>query len=78
MVTSKGIIQSETYNNETVIKGNKKIWFLNGDLVRLYHSSRSTGLVSVYNITIICSTLKCKQSNQPMTFEKYLLHNCND
>ena len=50
MVTGKGIIESQTYNNESVIKGSKKIWFLNGDLVRLYHSSRSTGLVSVYNI----------------------------
>jgi hypothetical protein len=51
MVTRKGIIESEDYNNDSVIKGSKKIWFLNGDLVRLYHSSRSTGLVSVYNIT---------------------------
>lgn len=51
MVTSKGIIQSEAYNNDSVIQGSKKIWFLNGDLVRLYHSSRSNGLVSVYNIT---------------------------
>jgi hypothetical protein len=51
MVTSKGIIQSEIYNNQDIIKGNKKIWFLNGDLVRLHHSSRSTGMVSVYNIT---------------------------
>jgi hypothetical protein len=51
MATSKGNIESQAYNNETVIKGNKKIWFLNGDLVRLHHSSRSTGMVSVYNIT---------------------------
>jgi hypothetical protein len=51
MATAKGKIQSEEYNNDSVIQGNKKIWFLNGDLVRLYHSSRSTGMVSVYNIT---------------------------
>ena len=51
MVTAKGKIQSQQYNNEPVVKGNKKIWFLNGDLVRLYHSSRSTGMVTVYNIT---------------------------
>jgi hypothetical protein len=50
MATSKGNIESQAYNNETVIKGNKKIWFLNGDLVRLHHSSRSTGMVTVYNI----------------------------
>jgi hypothetical protein len=51
MATPKGKIQSEEYNREPVIKGNQKIWFLNGDLVRLYHSSRSTGMVTVYNIT---------------------------
>jgi hypothetical protein len=51
MATSKGKIQSEEYNSEPVIKGNQKVWFLNGDLVRIYHTSRSTGLVSVYNIT---------------------------
>ena len=44
-------IESKDYNNKPVIKGNKKIWFLNGDLVRYYHSSRSTGMVTVYNIT---------------------------
>jgi hypothetical protein len=51
MATTKGKIQSEEYNSEPVIKGNQKIWFLNGHLVRLYHSSRSTGMVTVYNIT---------------------------
>ena len=50
MATAKGKIQSEAYNNEPVIVGNKKVWFLNGDLVRLHHSSRSTGMVTVYNI----------------------------
>jgi hypothetical protein len=51
MATAKGKIQSEEYNNESVIKGNQKIWFLNNDLVRFHHSSRSTGMVSFYNIT---------------------------
>ena len=51
MDTGKGIIENQIYNNKPVIKGSKKIWFLNGDLVRLYHSSRSTGLVSFFNIT---------------------------
>ena len=51
MATGKGKIESQEYNNEPVIKANKKIWFLNGDLVRLHHSSRSTGMVTVYNIT---------------------------
>jgi hypothetical protein len=50
MDTSKGIIKSEKYNSEPVVKGNQKVWFLNGDLVRIYHYNRSNGLVSVYNI----------------------------
>ena len=29
MVTTKGKIQGEIYNNEPVISGGKKIWFLN-------------------------------------------------
>ena len=51
MDTAKGKIQSQQYNNDSVIKGSKKLWFLNQDLVRLYHSSRSTGMVTFYNIT---------------------------
>ena len=51
MASRKGKIESQEYNNEPVVSGNKKIWFLNGDLVRLYHSSRSTGMVTVFNIT---------------------------
>ena len=44
-------LESKDYNSQPIVTGNKKIWFLNGDLVRIYHSSRSTGMVSVYNIT---------------------------
>lgn len=51
MVTRKGIIESEAYNNDPVIRGNQKVWFLNGDLVRPLHSSRSTGMMNFYNIT---------------------------
>jgi hypothetical protein len=51
MATGKRAIQNEVYNNEPIIKGNKKIWFLNNNLVRIYHSSRSTGMVTFYNIT---------------------------
>ena len=51
MDTSKGKIQSQAYNNQPVIKGKVKVWFLNGDLVRVYHNSRSTGMVTFYNIT---------------------------
>lgn len=50
MDTSKGKIVSQKYNNEPIIKGNQKVWFLNGDLVRPHHFNRSNGLVTVYNI----------------------------
>lgn len=41
---------SEEYNSASVLPGNKKVWFLNGDLVRIYHMGRSNGIMSVYNI----------------------------
>ena len=40
----------EEYNSSPVISGNKKVWFLNGDLVRVYHMNNSNGIMSVYNI----------------------------
>jgi hypothetical protein len=51
MATSKRKDFSEEYNSEPIVKGNKKVWFLNGDLVRPHHHSRSTGMVTFYNIT---------------------------
>jgi hypothetical protein len=51
MVTKKGTIESEKYNESPVIPGNKKVWFLNGDLVRIHHYNHSNGIMSVYNIT---------------------------
>ena len=51
MATSKRKDFSEEYNSEPVVKGNQKVWFLNGDLVRPHHHSRSTGMVTLYNIT---------------------------
>ena len=50
MATHVGKVTSEEYNNASIIKGNQKVWFLNGDLVRVHHYSRSNGLVAVYNI----------------------------
>jgi hypothetical protein len=46
----KGYRSREEYNNAPVITGNKNVWFLNGDLVRVYHLNRSNGIMSVYNI----------------------------
>lgn len=48
-MTKSAKIEHE-YNDEPVIKGNQKVWFLNGDLVRVHHNSRSTGMVALYNI----------------------------
>jgi hypothetical protein len=44
------MITREEYNSLPVIPGNQKVWFLNGDLVRIHHLNRSNGIVSVYNI----------------------------
>lgn len=43
-------IDGEGYNSSDIIPGNKKVWFLNGDLVRIHHLNKSNGIMSVYNI----------------------------
>jgi hypothetical protein len=43
-------VSREEYNSLPVIPGSKKVWFLNGDLVRIHHLNRSNGIMSVYNI----------------------------
>lgn len=48
---SGGFVSMEQYNQEPVIPGSKKVWFLNGDLVRVHHYNKSNGIMSVYNIT---------------------------
>lgn len=45
-----GAMSREEYNNSPIIPGNKKVWFLNGDLVRVHHLNKSNGIMSVYNI----------------------------
>ena len=40
----------EAYNSAPIITGSKRVWFLNGDLVRVHHLNRAGGIVSVYNI----------------------------
>ena len=51
MADRKGYRTSDEYNQASIISGNKKVWFLNGDLVRIHHLNRSNGIMSVYNIT---------------------------
>jgi hypothetical protein len=40
----------EAYNSAPAIPGSKKVWFLNGDLVRVHHLGKSNGIMSVYNM----------------------------
>ncbi len=44
-------LDREAYNSAPAITGSKKVFFLNGDLVRVHHFNRSNGIMSVYNIT---------------------------
>lgn len=44
------MISLEEYNNSPVIPGSKTVWFLNGDLVKVHHTNRSNGIVSLFNI----------------------------
>jgi hypothetical protein len=46
----RGYRTREEYNEAQIIPGNKKVWFLNGDLVRSHHINRANGIMSVYNI----------------------------
>jgi len=50
MATSKGNIESQEYNQSSIIKGSRAVWFLNKDLVRVHHYNRSDGTVALYNI----------------------------
>jgi len=50
MAVKKGNRTGEEYNIAPVIPGNKKVWFLNNDLVRVVHYNRSNGIMSIYNI----------------------------
>ena len=44
------MISREEYNSAPIIPGNKKVWFLNGDLVRSHHINRANGIMTVINI----------------------------
>lgn len=43
-------VTMQEYNASPPIVGSKKVWFLNGKLVRSHHINRSNGIMSVYNI----------------------------
>lgn len=44
------MVSREEYNQAPSIPGSQKVYFLNGDLVRVHHLNRSNGIMSVYNI----------------------------
>ena len=50
MGSKKGSIAAEGYNESEIIQASKRVWFLNGDLVRTHHLNKSNGIMSVYNI----------------------------
>jgi hypothetical protein len=50
MAKRHGQVDMVEYNSLPVIPGNKKVWFLNGDLIRVHHLNKSNGIMSVYNI----------------------------
>lgn len=50
MALANSRISDVGYNDKPVIRGSKKVWFLNGDLVRVHHLNKSNGIMSVYNI----------------------------
>ena len=51
MASKNGTDESGNLNLKPVIKPKTKIWFLNGDLVRVIHTSRAAGIVTLYNKT---------------------------
>ena len=44
------MVKLPEYNDSEVIKSVATVWFLNGELVRIYHKTRSEGIITLYNI----------------------------
>lgn len=40
----------DQYNDKPIKKPVGQVWFLNGDLVRIYHRNRAAGVITLYNI----------------------------
>lgn len=51
MASSDREEESESNSIKVVRRPRRKIWFLNGDLMREEHTSRAAGMVTLYNIT---------------------------
>jgi len=51
MVSSGREDQGKEINLSVIKRPRRKVWFLNGDLVRVEHTSRAAGIVTLYNLT---------------------------
>lgn len=51
MVSSGREGQSKEIDIPVIRRPRRKVWFLNGDLVRVEHTSRAAGIVTLYNLT---------------------------
>ena len=51
MVSRDGKAEGKAVDIPVVRRPRRKVWFLNGDLVRVEHTSRSAGIVTLYNLT---------------------------
>lgn len=51
MVVANGKNENETLNLPIIQRPRRKTWFLDGDLVRITHSSRASGIVTLWNCT---------------------------
>ena len=51
MVASSGKEESSDNNITVLRRPRRKVWFLNEDLVRIEHTSRAAGIVTLHNLT---------------------------
>lgn len=51
MAVANGKNENESLNLPVIVRPNRKTWFLDGDLVRLMHTSRASGMVTLWNCT---------------------------
>lgn len=47
---AEGMLTMNEYNSRPIRKPAGKVWFLNGDIVRVYHQNRGAGIITLYNV----------------------------
>lgn len=55
MAVANGKNENETLHLPVIQRPRRRTWFLDGDLVRITHSSRAQGIVVLYNCTKACN-----------------------